>query len=70
MHPPIFLPILVFLGIVGVGLILKRILPAGTTIHLPKYVSVVLIGVGAIFLVLIIIAIVLLALNIVTIQPA
>ena len=68
MHIPMFLPILVFLGIVGVGLILKRILPAGTTI--PRYLAVGLVSAGAIILVLVIIAIVLLALNIVTIQPA
>lgn len=57
------IPLLVFLGLVGLGLVLKRILPAGTTIHLSKYMVVGLVGGGAILAVLITILIVVLALN-------
>ena len=41
-------PLLVFLGLVGLGLVLKRILPAGTTIHLSKNIIVGLVVGGAI----------------------
>jgi hypothetical protein len=58
-----FAPLLVFLGMVGIGLLLKRILPAGTTIHLPKYMVVGLIVGGVILLALVIILIVVLVLN-------
>ena len=52
--PTGLLPLLVFLGIVGLGLILKRILPAGTTIPLSKHMSVGLVSFGAIILILLI----------------
>jgi len=42
------IPLLVFLGLVGLGLVLKRILPAGTTIHLSKNIIVGLVVGGAI----------------------
>ena len=42
------IPLLVFLGFVGLGLVLKRILPAGTTIHLSKNIIVGLVVGGAI----------------------
>jgi len=42
------IPLLVFLGLVGLGLVLKRILPAGTTIHLSKNIIVGLLVGGAI----------------------
>lgn len=55
--------LLVFLGLVGLGLLLKRILPAGTTIHLSKYMVVGLAGGGAILVVLLTILIVVLVLK-------
>jgi hypothetical protein len=61
--PTLLTALLVFFGIVGLGLVLKRILPAGTTLHLPKYVLVGLVSVGAILLVLLTIIIVVLVLN-------
>ena len=57
------IPLLVFLGLVGLGLVLKRVLPAGTTIHLSKYMTVGLVGGGAIFAALLIILIVVLVLK-------
>jgi hypothetical protein len=53
-------PLLVFLGSVGIALVLKRILPAGTTIHLSKYMVVGLVGGGAILALLLTFLIVLL----------
>ena len=57
------IPLLVFLGLVGLGLVLKRILPAGTTLHLSKYMVVGLVGGGAILAALLTILIVVLVLN-------
>ena len=45
------LPLLVFLGLIGIGLVLKRILPAGTTLTLSKPMLFVLIGFGLILIV-------------------
>jgi hypothetical protein len=39
-------PLLVFFGLVAIALILKLILPAGTTLHLSKYMVAGLIGSG------------------------
>lgn len=57
------IPLLAFLGLVGLGLVLKRILPAGTTIHLSKYMVVGLVDSGAIFVALLIILLVVLVLK-------
>ena len=59
-----FAPLLVFLGMVGIGLLLKRILPAGTAINLSKkyLVAGALVG-GAILIALITIIIVFLPLK-------
>jgi hypothetical protein len=58
-----FAPLLIFLGMVGIGLVLKRILPAGTTIHLSKYMVVGLLSGGAILVAVITILIVVLVLK-------
>ena len=55
-----FAPLLIFLGMVGIGLVMKRILPVGTTIHLPKYMVVGLLVGGAILVAVITILIVVL----------
>ena len=55
--------LLVFLGLVGLGLVLKRILPAGTTMHLSKYMVVGLLSGGAILVAMITILIVVLVLK-------
>jgi len=56
-------PLLVFLGLVGIALVLKRILPAGTTIHLSKNMIGGLVGGGAILAALLTILIVVLILK-------
>lgn len=48
----ILIPLLVFLGVVGLGLLLKNTLPTGTTIHLSKNMLIGLVGGGAILAVL------------------
>lgn len=46
------LPALIFLALIGIALILKRILPADTTIHLSKPLLIGLVGGGLLLAVL------------------
>jgi hypothetical protein len=48
----ILIPLLFFLGVVGLGLLLKRILPVGATLHVSKNMVIALISGGAILAVL------------------
>ena len=57
--PTGLIPLLVFIGLVGLGFLLKRILPIGTTIHLSKNMVIGLVGGGAILVVLLTIIVVL-----------
>lgn len=48
----VLISLLFFLGVVGSGLLLKRILPAGATLHLSKNMGIALISGGAILAVI------------------
>jgi hypothetical protein len=54
----ILIALLVFLGIVGIGLMLKRILPAGTSIPLSKKYKVIGLIIGGVMLIALIASII------------
>jgi hypothetical protein len=61
--PTYLIALLVFLGLVVLGLLLKRVLPAGTTIPMSKRMGIGLVSFGVIILALLVILLVALVLN-------
>lgn len=59
----VLIPLLIFLGVVGLGLLLKRFLPADAAIHISKNMAIALISGGAMLAVILTILIVIFVLN-------